>query len=166
MPNDSPHIVFRKPDISDASKIWKLVQSSPPLDLNSIYCYLILCAHFGGTSVVAQSDDELCGYVSAYILPESPDTLFVWQVAVNSAFRGAGIAKAMLKTILQRKYPTHVSYLETTVNPSNVASDTLFESLAKDFHASCQKTVLFSQSDFGKRAHEDEILYRIGPFDA
>lgn len=166
MPYDPPHIVFREPVLSDAPKIWKLVQSSPPLDVNSLYCYLVLCMHFGGTSVVAQSDEELCGYVSAYILPDSPDTLFVWQVAVNSAFRGAGIAKTMLKDILQRKYSSRVSYMETTVTPSNAASDALFESLAKDLHASCRKNVLFSQNDFGQRTHEDEILYRIGPFDA
>lgn len=165
MQNNPPHIVFRTPVISDAQMIWKLIQISPPLDLNSLYCYLILCAHFADTSVVAQSPEGLCGYISAYIRPDCPSTLFVWQVVVNPVCQGQGVAKTMLKTVLQRQYPVPVSYLETTVNPSNRASDALFNSLAKTLNTSCEKSVLFCEKDFGESAHEDEILYRIGPFD-
>lgn len=165
MQNDPPPIVFRKPIISDAQAIWNLVQASPPLDLNSLYCYLILCTHFADTSVIAQSSKGLCGYISAYIRPECQNTLFVWQVVVNKSCQGQGVAKKMLNTILQRIYPVPVSFLETTVNPSNMASDALFNSLAKTLNTSCEKRVLFSKEDFGKSAHEDEILYRIGPFD-
>ncbi|GAB6271064.1 MAG: diaminobutyrate acetyltransferase [Smithellaceae bacterium] len=165
MQNDFPHIVFRKPVISDAQAIWKLVQTSPPLDMNSLYCYLILCAHFADTSVVVESPERLCGYISAYVPPDRQNTLFVWQVVVNPVCQGKGVAKTMLKTILQRQYSVPVSYLETTVNPSNLASDALFHSLAKTLNTSCEKRVLFSEKDFGESAHEDEILYRIGPFD-
>lgn len=165
MQNDPPNIVFRKPVISDAQTIWKLIQISPPLDLNSLYGYLILCAHFAGTSVVAQSPEGLCGYISAYIRPDCSDTLFVWQVVVDPVCQCKGVAKAMLNTILQRQYPVPVSYLETTVNPSNMASGALFNSLAKTLNTTCVKRVLFSEKDFGESAHEDEILYRIGPFD-
>lgn len=165
MQNDFPHIVFRKPVISDAQAIWKLVQTSPPLVLNSLYCYLILCAHFADTSVVVESAEGLCGYISAYIRPDHQSTLFVWQVVVGPSYQGRGVAKAMLNTSLQRKYPVPVSYLETTVNPSNMASDALFNSLAKTLNTSCEKSVLFYETDFGESAHEDEILYRIGPFD-
>jgi L-2,4-diaminobutyric acid acetyltransferase len=129
--NDFPHIVFRKPVISDAQAIWKLVQTSPPLDMNSLYCYLILCAHFADTSVVVESPERLCGYISAYVPPDRQNALFVWQVVVNPVCQGKGVAKTMLKTILQRQYSVPVSYLETTVNPSNLASDALFHSLAK-----------------------------------
>lgn len=165
MQNGPQHIVFRKPVISDAQTIWKLIQISPPLDLNSLYCYLILCAHFADMSVVAQSPEGLCGYISAYIRPDCQNTLFVWQVVVKKTCQGQGVARTMLKTILQRQYPVPVSYLETTVNPSNRASNALFCSLAKTLNTSCEKRVLFSKEDFGKSAHEDEILYRIGPFD-
>lgn len=164
MQKDPPHIVFRKPVISDAQAIWKLVKASPPLDLNSLYCYLILCAHFADTSVVAQSPEGFCGYISAYIRPDCPGTLFVWQVVVHPVCQGKGVAKTMLKTILQRHCAVPVSYLETTVTPSNVASEALFNSLAKTLNTSCEKRVLFSKEDFGESAHDDEVLYRIGPF--
>lgn len=120
MQNDPPHIVFRKHVISDAQIIWKLIQISLPLDLNSLYCYLILCAHFADTSVVSQSPEGICGYISAYIRPDRQNTLFVWQVVVKKTCQGQGVSKAMLKTILQSQY-------SVTVNPSNRASELVLE---------------------------------------
>ena len=81
--NNPTDIHFRKPEVSDAPSIERLVRFSPPLDVNSHYCYLIICAHFFQTSVVACSNDHVCGFISAYIRPDQQDTLFVWQVAVQ-----------------------------------------------------------------------------------
>ncbi|OQB56060.1 MAG: L-2,4-diaminobutyric acid acetyltransferase [Deltaproteobacteria bacterium ADurb.Bin151] len=83
MKNNPTDIHFRKPEVSDAPSIERLVRFSPPLDVNSHYCYLIICAHFFQTSVVACSNDHVCGFISAYIRPDQQDTLFVWQVAVQ-----------------------------------------------------------------------------------
>lgn len=156
---------MRKPCIKDARTVWELIQKSPPLDINSLYSYLILCAHFADTSVVAQSPEGTCGYVSAYIRPGYNHTLFIWQVAVEKEKHGQGIAKKMISHILQRRYPNTLQYLETTVNPSNTSSNALFDSIAKSLNTHCEKSILFSKKDFGTLDHEDEILYRIGPFD-
>jgi L-2,4-diaminobutyric acid acetyltransferase len=156
---------LRKPCIEDAGTIWKLIHNSPPLDINSLYSYLILCAHFADTSVVAESAEEICGYVSAYIRPGHINTLFIWQVVVETERHGQGIAKMMINTILRRQYSNTIQYLETTVNPSNTSSNALFDSIAKSLNTRCEKSILFSKKDFGNLAHEDEILYRIGPFD-
>ncbi len=161
---DPMDISFRRPTISDASSIERLIRLSPPLDLNSLYCYLIICAHFPQTSVVAYDADFLCGFISAYIQPDQKDTLFVWQVAVDKAYRGKGIARSMLSSILDRSYPNALRYLETTVSPSNHSSKALFSSLAETLGVPLVQSVLFSADDFDGQSHEEEVLFRIGPF--
>lgn len=165
MEKEPRQIIFRMPEKKDAQTIWSLIKLSPPLDINSLYCYLLICTHFSGTSIVAESPQGLCGFISAYICPNQQNTLFVWQVVVGKDYRGEGIAKEMLARLLRRKYQAPIRYLETTVNPSNVSSSALFYSTARLLNTSCMESVLFSEEDFGGEAHEDEILYRIGPFD-
>ena len=165
MKNNSLHILFRKPEISDAYSIWTLIKESPPLDLNSLYCYLIICTHFSQTSIIAEDHDGVCGFISAYIHPDNDNTLFVWQVVVKKEKKRQGIADGMLQSLLRRKHKKAIQYLETTVNPSNAASGALFYSTAKSLNTKCHESVLFTEKDFGNQAHEDEILYRIGPFD-
>jgi L-2,4-diaminobutyric acid acetyltransferase len=165
MINNSHQIIFRLPEKKDAKSVMKLIEDSPPLDANSLYCYLLICTHFAQTSVMAEQHNEICGFISAYLHPERKDTIFVWQVVVKNNVRGQGIASGMLNAILHRAYPVPLRYLETTVNPSNTSSNALFSSLVASLNAGLAKSVLFSADDFGKTSHEEEILYRIGPFD-
>ena len=165
MINNSHQIIFRLPEKKDARSVMKLIEDSPPLDVNSLYCYLLVCTHFAQTSAVVEKSKEICGFISAYIRPDRNDTLFVWQVVVKKDSRGKGIARGMLASVLQRSYPAPLRYLETTVNPSNTLSNALFSNLAKSVNAQLIKSPLFSESDFGTGEHEEEILYHIGPFD-
>lgn len=165
MKNEPQQILFRIPEITDAQTIRRLIEDSPPLDLNSLYCYLLICTHFAATSIVAESPRGLCGFISAYVRPDRRDTLFIWQVVVGKSHQGRGVAKAMLVNLLGRQYPAPLRYLETTVNPSNAPSRALFYSTAKFLNTTLLESVLFSEADFGSQTHEDEILYRIGPFD-
>jgi L-2,4-diaminobutyric acid acetyltransferase len=164
MINHSDQVTFRLPEKKDARFVMKLIEDSPPLDVNSLYCYLLICTHFAHTSVIAEHGKKACGFISAYIHPDRKDTIFVWQVVVENNLRGQGIASQMLDAILHRAYPFPVRYLETTVNPSNESSNALFSALSKSLNAHLVKSMLFSESDFGGQKHEKEILYRIGPF--
>ena len=58
-------VTLAVPAVGDAKAIHALVGSCPPLDLNSTYAYLLLCAHFAETCVIDTSTccldkDELC----------------------------------------------------------------------------------------------------------
>ena len=165
MKKDPVDIHFRKPEIPDARSIELLIRQSPPLDVNSLYCYLLLCAHFSQTCVVTCDVTRICGFISAYIRPEQQDTLFVWQVAVQKEYRGKGIAGSMLFELLNRSYSRPLRYLETTVGPSNHSSKALFSSLAETLRTPLVQSVLFSADHFGQQVHEEEVLFRIGPFD-
>lgn len=156
---------LRKPRLNDANLIYHLVSESPPLDVNSLYSYLLVCSHFDRTSAVAESNEDIVGYTSAYVHPHKNNTLFVWQVAVKDEMRGQGLAKKLIMNILKRKELQDIQFIETTVTPENIASKALFCGLASDLDAEYQEFTFFSKNLFGKHDHEEEFMLRIGPFD-
>lgn len=168
-------ILFRPPAVVDGVALSRLVQRCQPLDTNSVYVYLLLGCHFRDTCVVAERDQEVVGFVSAYIPPRQREALFVWQVAVDAVARGQGLAGRMLDELLGRPACAEVSYLETTVTPSNEPSRRLFQALARRLGTECRTSVLFpselfsgadseESADAGAPPHEAEELLRIGPF--
>ncbi|MEQ4617885.1 MAG: diaminobutyrate acetyltransferase [Corticimicrobacter sp.] len=161
MTGDDP--ILRSPGRADGAAIQRLVADCPPLDLNSTYAYLLLCEHFSATCVVAEDAHGLAGFISAYVPPAQPDTLFIWQVAVHERARGTGLGGRMLQSLLERP-DLQVQALETTVSPDNRASRRMFEKLAAAQGAALNEQVLFRAADFGGDFHEEECLLRIGPF--
>jgi L-2,4-diaminobutyric acid acetyltransferase len=156
-------ITLRQPRLEDGAAMCQLVQETTPLDPNSCYAYLLLCTHFSDTCIVAEGGNGLVGFVSAYRLPTDPDVLFVWQVGVKPVARGKGLAKTMIRTLLKRDTCQDVKFLEATVTPSNVASQSLFRALANEHDACCAENCWFPPETFGSGAHEAEVLFRIGP---
>lgn len=155
----------RVPRVSDGKGIHDLIRSCPPLDVNSSYCYLLLCKHFADTCVLAEDAGDVVGFVSAYRKPRAPDTIFVWQVAVGPRARGAGLGARMLLELLNRSSCASVRVLETTISPENEASWALFGSLARKLGSPMTRGTLFQEEDFGDERHDAEILLRIGPIE-
>lgn len=156
-------VSLRAPTKQDGQAIHQLIKQCPPLDLNSVYTYLLLCEHFEQTCVVAEVDGRLCGFVSAYLHPQHPDVLFIWQVAVHERARGMGVGQQMLTSLLRRPSTRQVRFLETTVGPENVPSRRMFQALAKGCRADVEESALFESGLFGPGGHDDECLLRIGP---
>ncbi|SFL96378.1 diaminobutyrate acetyltransferase [Marinobacter zhejiangensis] len=157
-------ITLRKASKSDGFRLHQLVAQCPPLDPNSMYCNLLQCTHFAETCVAAELDGELVGFISGYIPPQQPDTLFVWQVAVHEKGRGQGLAKRMLKDLVSREVCRNVNHLETTITPDNEASWALFRSFARDLGAELNHHEYFEQEAHFGGLHASEFLLRIGPF--
>lgn len=160
----TPGIVFRTATRWDACKIWRLVGESGVLDANSRYCYLLLCRDFADTCLVACRDDELLGFVTAYRPPGRPDCVFVWQIGVTETARGQGLASRLLQALVALPACREVRYLEATVTPSNRASRRLFYSFAETLRVPCVLEQGFPAELFGFGDHEEEELFRIGPF--
>ncbi|MGD8177112.1 diaminobutyrate acetyltransferase [Marinimicrobium sp. ARAG 43.8] len=161
-PQDS--LEFRKPTAETGYLLNRLVADSPPLDPNSIYCNLLQCSHFADTAVAVHDGDTLVGFVSGYVEPNKPDTLFVWQVVIAEAARGKGLAKRMLKHLLGRPSCAEVRYIETTITPDNEASWALFRSLSRDLDTELNSEVWFKRDEHFGGQHDDEHLLVIGPF--
>ncbi|WP_085505439.1 diaminobutyrate acetyltransferase [Thalassobacillus devorans] len=156
-------LTFSEPNLDDGKAMWELVDNSS-LDQNSAYKYLMMSEFFSDTCVVAKEDDKLVGFVTAFIPPEHPDVVFVWQIGVDSSQRGKGVASKLLNELVAREACQDVHYLEATVTPSNEASQSLFRRLARDHDTECKVTERFTEEMFPGDEHEEELNFRIGPF--
>lgn len=160
--SDIAELNFRPPRISDGKRLWEIARDSRVLDVNSGYAYVLWCRDFADASVVATDEADIpVGFITGFRRPESPRTLFVWQVAVDADQRGRGVAGRMLDHLLDRLAPSGVARLETTVSPDNDASIAMFTALARRRGTHITRTELFAPEDFPD-SHLAEDLYTIG----
>jgi L-2,4-diaminobutyric acid acetyltransferase len=158
-------IKFRKPSGLDGHGLHQLISRCAPLDTNSVYCNLLQCTDFADTAIAAQGPDgQLLGFISGYRPPGREDTLFVWQVAVDEAARGLGLGSRMLLALVRRLAPQGVRHIETTISPGNDASEALFRKVFGVLNAPWDRQLLFSREAHFAGQHDDEMLYRAGPF--
>lgn len=156
-------ITIRTVTVDDGAAIWRLVRDTGVLDLNSPYAYLLLCRRFADTCVVAERDGAIVGFVLGFVPPDDPAVIFVWQVGVDAAARGLGIAGRLLSAFVRLPAAREARWLETTVTPDNEASSALFGSFARAHGAEREIRPYFSADLFPGSGHEAEELHRIGP---
>ena len=154
-------LIFRKPEAKDGSGIWALIRACKPLDVNSMYCNLIQCEHFAGTSILAEKEGRPVGWISGHLLPEDSETLFVWQVAVAPEARGIGLGSRMLDRLLARPALAGVRQLCTTITRDNGPSWRLFQSLATRHGGTFQEAPHFTRETHFDGAHATEHLVTI-----
>lgn len=129
----SGRIQYRLPRPEDGLAVSHLIRSCKPLDENSLYCNLLQCDHFASTSIAAEDvqNGALVGWISGYLIPDEPNVLFIWQVAVDGSVQGKGVAGRMLRELLARDKCRRVTALKTTITADNEASWALFSSFAR-----------------------------------
>ena len=165
-PNTSTdlRILLRHPQATDGYQVNRLIDRCKPLDTNSAYCNLLQCSHFADTCLLAenQADGSLLGFISAYRKPAEPNTLFVWQVAIDKRARGEGLARTLLTQLLASDACAGISHLETTITADNAASWGLFESFASRQGTDAgTRHLLFDQQRHFNGDSPSEILFRI-----
>lgn len=154
---------FRHPLKSDGKAVAELIASCPPLDTNSLYCTLVQCAHFSRSCMLAERDGDVIGWVSGYRLPDDPQTLFVWQVAVSPAARGEGLGKALIDALLLAARAKSVRRLQATITESNRASWALFGAIARERGASFTHEEWLARGRELSSESESERLVTISP---
>lgn len=160
--NMTQTLTIGMPTVEDGALMWKLVKEST-LDLNSAYKYIMMCEYFKETCVVVKENNELQGFITAFIPPERQDVVFVWQVGVDPSQQGKGLASKMLNELVSRPACKNVRFLEATVTPSNIASQSLFRGFAKKKQTECEVSDCFPADIFPEEGHEAEQTFRIGP---
>jgi L-2,4-diaminobutyric acid acetyltransferase len=125
----------------------------------------VQCEFFGDTCVVAEIDGEIVGWVSAFLTPEDPETLFIWQVAVDEKARGKGLAKRMLTELLERDACAGVKRIHTTITADNEASWALFNSFADRVDAPLERDPYFESGKHFEGRHATEYMVTIGDFE-
>ncbi|ETX30865.1 diaminobutyrate acetyltransferase [Roseivivax isoporae] len=154
-------VTFRKPVREDGSAIWELIRDCKPLDENSMYCNLLQSDHFRDTCVVAEKDGEIVGWISAYVTPHDPDTVFVWQVAVSSAARGMGLGTRMLSALMAREECAEVKRMQTTITLDNDASWALFRKFAERSNGLLTSDAHFTRDTHFAGEHATEHMVTI-----
>ena len=158
----APELTFRSPSSEDGSDVWALIRDSGALDENSMYCNLVQCEHFSETCVIAELDGVIVGWISAFIPPDAPDTLFVWQVAVGEQARGRGVAKKMLAELFDRPVCADVKHLKTTITADNEASWALFNSFAANMDAELNREPHYKRDTHFGGKHATEYMVTVG----
>lgn len=153
-------LIYRPPTLNDGHKIYTLIKNCPPLDLNSSYAYFLLADHFSETCVVIEKSGQIIGFISAYLKPREPETLFIWQIAVHREARGMGLAKKMLQKLVSRSACANVTEIQTTISPDNQASQKALKSFAAQLLLQTQVEDYLSSTHFPGETHEAEDLYR------
>lgn len=159
---DSADFQLRTPTVTDGLALWQMAVDSATLDVNSPYAYLLWCRDFAATSVIAEAGGAPAGFVTGYRRPQQPETLMVWQVAVNAAHRGAGLAGRMLDHLAGTLLTDGVTHVETSITPHNHASRQLFSAFARRWDTALDCSELFGAELFPD-SHLAEDLFRIGP---
>ena len=157
---------IRMPNPTDGAGVHALVRQCPPLDLNSLYAYVLQCEDFADTCILAENADRTLAWVSAYRQPSDPSTLLVWQVAVHAEARGLGLGRRLILDLLRRPAALGVEQIKTTITPDNQASFALFESVAAALDAPIERRAWFDRDAHFAGRHQSEYLITIGPFDA
>ena len=159
---DTPHPehVFRLPTAADGERMWEIARDSGVLDLNSTYAYVLWGAEFADSSVVVETGGRVVGFVTGFIRPSEPDTIFVWQVGVDADQRGQGLAARMLHDLMDRLENAGVVRLRTTISPDNEASQRTFAAVARDRGMELTRQDYLAADLLGD-AHEPEDLYTI-----
>ncbi len=71
-PSSNAAVTFRLPAVEDAAAIHALIDECKPLDLNSVYCYMLLTTHFAPWCVAAEFEGRIVGFLSSYLKPQDP----------------------------------------------------------------------------------------------
>ncbi|MCG3723478.1 diaminobutyrate acetyltransferase [Vibrio cincinnatiensis] len=161
MQNTQDEWTFRTPNRTDGKRVHELIAQCSPLDENSAYCNFLQSTHFHNTCVVAERNEEMVGFVSAYRKPDKPNELFIWQVAVSKNARGMGLAFHMLNELLTRDDLRDITVLETTITRDNQGSWSLFKKLDRAHGERGEVSTFLDETRHFHGEHDTEYLYRI-----
>ncbi|MCU0756822.1 MAG: diaminobutyrate acetyltransferase [Xanthomonadales bacterium] len=157
----------RQPTPDDGARMWRLVRDMGGLELNSAYFYLLYCRDYARSCLIAETADELAGFVLGHRPPERPESLFVWQIGVAPGLRQRGVGRWLLQALIDRRSAAtpdqRWTHLEASVSPDNRASRHLFRSVAQRHQVPCEVSPFLGAEQFPEK-HPREDLLRIGPF--
>lgn len=153
---------FRSARTDDGAALWRLIQATGTLELNSAYFYLLFATDFGATCLVAEEAGEMVGAVIGYHPPEEERTAFVWQVGLLPRLRGRGLGVELLQRWINLPANRDRLWVTATVADDNAPSQALFKRFARENSTQCRVRPHFT-ADLFPVAHPPEPLYRIGP---
>lgn len=123
--------VLRTPEAEDTCRITDLADGFASGEAYAPQGDFMNNAAFRDTSVVAELEGEVVGFVTAYRLPYDPQTLFVWHADVAEAARDRGLASRMLGHLMRQEACVGITRVQTTITSMDERAWTLFRRFAR-----------------------------------
>lgn len=163
---ERPIPILRTPEAGDSPRIAALARRSACRGAASLQPELLNDPTFRETSVVAELDGELVGFVSAYRLPYDPGTLFIWHVEEAEAARNSGVSALMLGHLMRSDICADVTRVQTAIKPVDEPSWALFRRFARWQRAPMDIQPSYTQALTPFARHETDLLVTIRLRDA
>lgn len=140
----------------DIDSVIELLQHSKPyVRPHHPYVYWMLQNYFSSSNLVAIEDNEIIGFVGA--LPsQEKNTLFIWQIAVDTDYRGQEVGLELLFKLKECADNIRINSFEFSIDKANESSKVLFGKFAHKLNES------MIQIDELKNGNDFEALYRVG----
>lgn len=158
-------MAFRAPRVHDAAAIWRMAPQRGTSEHDSCYAYVLLCAHFADTGVVADAGDAVAGYALGYRIPARPHELFVWQLGLAAGQDAGELTTRLLEELLARRACADARFLCMTCSPSDLDLRERLQQFARRRGVRCAVEPCFPASLFAE-PRQDEHLLRVGPLRA
>lgn len=122
-------LVIEKPEQKDFVNVFRFMAQSMPSECYAEHFYKIMLRYFGNTCFVARDSKTIIGFILGFYSQVHPDRYFLWQIAVLPTYQGMGIGKKLTLKMEQHLKKGKCRYIEVTVEPTNIPSQKLFESM-------------------------------------
>lgn len=113
------------------------------------------------TSVLAEVDGEIAGFVSAYLLPYDAETLFVWRVEAPGADRIPGLGSLMIGHLMRQDICRHVTRVQTVLTQDDAPGWALFRRFSRWQGTTMRIQPFITQALEPMKRHEAESLITI-----
>jgi L-2,4-diaminobutyric acid acetyltransferase len=131
-----PKINVRTVCQDDFLDIYNFVSICKPLENYAEHFYKIMFRYFGNSCLVAEYNNKIVGFLLGFRSQVDNTTFFIWQIGVYSYYRGKEIGKVLVEELEKVAKKLGCKRIEVTVDPTNLASQKLFEKTGYLNHSS------------------------------
>jgi L-2,4-diaminobutyric acid acetyltransferase len=156
-----PIPTLRAPLPEDGARIAALAEDFVSRKARNIPETLVGRGAFRETSVLAELAGKLLGWVSAYILPYDPQTLFIWAVEVVKSEQNPGLSSLMLGYLMRQEPRAGLTRVQTVISCDEDRPWALFRQFARWQHSRLDIQPYFTQALTPHKRHENDNLVTI-----
>lgn len=153
-------VVIRNARDDEASAIQALARQCPPLDVHTAFSYWVVTRYQQGLCLVAEQDDSLVGFLTATGTTDT-NLLYVWQIGVNQAHRGTGLAERLLDRLVAQATALGFRSMQVSIADNNAASLAVFSRLAARRESELTEVGHLRVTDSSYPFSDDEPIYEL-----
>ena len=147
-----PRPIVRFPTREDSTPVMELINACEISKYSALSRNILQQDLLSETSVVAELDGQIVGWMAAYKLPHDLETLFVWQLVVSEDERGVGLGSLMINSALKRDIGEDVERVQTAIKSDDLDTWSFFKRFAHSKNADLNVV-----SDYTHSLHKSKL---------